>query len=86
MTTEREYQEGQERIRRARGRREYSRGRGQRNPSPFGPQRLLHLNSSFYRYIPWVFGAIVFLAIASKLAPVLLERSEAPANRVEQRR
>ncbi|WP_017324105.1 hypothetical protein [Synechococcus sp. PCC 7336] len=82
MTTEREYQEGQDRIRRAQGRREYLR----RNQSSFNLQRSFQPTNSFYQYIPWVFGAIVFLAIAAKLAPVLLERSEAPANRVEQRR
>ncbi|MGK7913136.1 MAG: hypothetical protein AB4050_16915 [Synechococcus sp.] len=58
MTTEREYQEGQDRIRRAQGQRQWLRNRNARSPYPRYSNP-----SKTQRWIPWVIAAIVAISI-----------------------
>lgn len=56
MTTEREYQEGQDRIRRAQGRSEWLRGRAKGSyPRSY--------RQPTNRWLPWVIGAIVAVTL-----------------------
>lgn len=58
MTTEREYQEGQDRIRRAQGKRQWLRSNRKGSPYPRSFR-----TPSTQRWVPWVIAAIVGISI-----------------------
>ena len=79
MTTEREYQEGQDRIRRAQGRREHLRSRStKRGGNPFSFNRVPSTRSgnSPNKFVLWLLGGIVALAVIGNVLPRLREATE----------